>query len=346
MAKTRSAKKQAARSTVTYRSRRSASGSDIPSTMRAVVIDGYGGPAKLDVREMSVRPPAANEVLIRIDISGVGSWDAAMRKGDVETEHGFPLVLGTDGAGVIAAVGSGVKRFRRGDRVWAYVFDNNGGGFNAEYVTVPAESVGHVPRVLDVQRAGALAVIGLTAIQGVDDALEIDAGESVVVHGASGNVGMIAVQLAQWRGARVLATASGKDGVTFVRRLGIDTVIDGKRDDIAQAVSEFAPEGLDAVLAFVGGDELTTCMDSLKKGGRAAHPNGIDPAPRKRKGVRIESYDAEASPQKFAALGRAVVAARLRVPIAKAFPLERVADAHRMVERGHQLGKIVLSANM
>jgi NADPH:quinone reductase len=342
MPKTRSTKNQTRRQAPTYRSRAATSQAHIPDSMQAVVIDSYGSADKLDVREMPVRQPAADEVLIRMDTSGVGSWDAAMRKGDVETEHGFPLVLGTDGAGVVAAVGSKVRRFRRGERVWAYVFDNDGGGFNAEYVTVPAKSVGRVPRVLDLERAGALAVIGLTALQGVDDALEIRSGESIVVHGASGNVGMIAVQLARWRGARVLATASGKDGVTFVRRLGIDNVIDGKHDDIARAVSELAPEGLDAVLAFVGGDELTTCIDALRKGGRVAHPNGIDPAPRKRKGLRFESYDAEASPKKFAALSRAVFGAGLQVPIAQTFPLERAADAHRMVERGHQLGKIIL----
>jgi NADPH:quinone reductase-like Zn-dependent oxidoreductase len=338
MPKARSAKKRKIKST-TYVSRAGA-----PQTMRAVAINSYGGPAKLDVREIDVRRPSAHEVLIRIDTSGVGIWDASMRKGEVPTEHGFPLVLGTDGAGVVVDVGARVTRFKRGDRVWAYVFDNKHGGFNAEYATVLATSVGHVPRELDLERAGALTVLGLTALQGVDDALHIEANESIVVHGASGNVGMIAVQLARWRGARILATASGKDGVTFVRRLGIDNVIDGKRDDVADAVRDFAPEGLDAVLAFAGGDDLLVCMDALRKGGRVGYPNGVDPAPRKRKHIRIIAYDAEASPESFAALSRAVVASRLQVPIAKAFLLEHAADAHRMVERGRPLGKVVMRA--
>ncbi len=343
MPKTRSAKKQNVRS-ATYRSRPTASRSDVPATMRAVAIDAYGGPAKLGVRETDVVRPSANEVLIRIDTSGVGKWDASVRTGDIKTAHGFPLVLGTDGAGIVAEVGSGVTRFRRGDRVWAYVFDNKHGGFNAEYVTVSAKNVGRVPRTLDLQRAGALTVIGLTALQGVDDALHIERDESLVVHGASGNVGMIAVQLARWRGARVLATASGKDGVAFVRRLGIDDVVDGKRDDIEQAVRDFAPEGLDAILAFAGGDDLAVLMDALRKGGRVGYPNGIDPAPRKRKNIRVVSYDAEASPEAFAALSRAVVASRMQVPIAKIFSLEKAADAHRTVERGRPLGKVVLRA--
>jgi len=154
---------------------------------------------------------------------------------------------------------------------------------------------------------------------------------------------MIAVQLAQWRGARVLATASGKDGIAFVRRLGVANVIDGKRD-VAPAIRDFAPDGLDAVLAFAGGDQLLACMDALKKGGRVGYPTGIDPAPRKRKNIKVVSYDAVASPEKFAALNRAVVGAKLQVPIANAFSLEDAADAHRMVERGRPFGKVVLRA--
>jgi NADPH2:quinone reductase len=310
-----------------------------PRTMRAAVIDRYGGPDRLRIRDIPVPRPAAHEVLIRIDTAGVGTWDVYTRNGEIKSEHGFPLVIGTDGAGVVADAGSRATRFKRGDRVYAYAFD---GGFYAEYVAVSAKGVGRVPKVLDLQRAGALGVVGLTALQGVDDALELERGESVIVHGASGNVGVIAVQLARWRGARVLATASGKDGIAFVRRLGIDNVIDGKKDDVAIAARELAPDGVDAVLAFAGGDALLRCIDALRRDGRVVYPNGIEPAPRKRKNIRIKSYNVEASPEKFAALNRAVVASKLKVPIAKSFPLERVADAHRLVERGHLLGRIVL----
>jgi NADPH:quinone reductase-like Zn-dependent oxidoreductase len=153
---------------------------------------------------------------------------------------------------------------------------------------------------------------------------------------------MIAVQLAKWRGARVLATASGRDGVAFVRRLGIDNVIDGKKGDVALAARELAPDGVDAVLAFAGSEELLRCIDTLRKGGRVAYPNGVEPEPRKRKHIRLRSYNAVASPGKFAALNRAVVGSKLKVPIAKSFPLERAADAHRQIERGHVLGRIVL----
>jgi len=295
------------------------------------------------VRELPVPQPAAHEILIRIDTAAVGSWDASARSGEIKTEHGFPLVLGVDGSGVVADVGSRVTRFKRGDRVYAYNFDNPKGGFYAEYCCVATKNVGRVPKQLDLERAGALCVLGLTAIQGVDDSLKLKRGESVIVHGASGNVGMIAVQLAKWRGARVLATASGSDGVAFVRALGIDDVIDGKKsDDVADAARDFAPDGADAVLAFVGGDSLIACIDALRKGARVAYPNGVEPAPRKRAHIRIASYDAKSSPDAFNRLNRAVVASRLQIPLAAKFPLSQAADAHRLIAKGHVLGKIVL----
>jgi len=307
--------------------------------MRAAVIDRFGGPDKIKVRETPVPRPKANEVLIRVSTAGVGTWDAYFRSGDIKTAHDFPLVLGTDGSGVVVDAGRRVTRFKKGDRVYAYVWD---GGFYAEYVTVAANSAGHVPKGLSLQSAGALGVVGLTALQGVDDALKLRRGESVIVHGASGNVGMIAVQLAKWRGARVIATASGRDGVAFVRRLGIENVIDGKKGDVEVAARELAPDGVDAVLAFAGGEELIRCIDTLRKGGRVVYPNGIDPAPRKRKHIRVSSYNAVASPEKFAALNRAVIGSKLKVPIEKSVPLARAADAHRRLERGHLLGRIVI----
>jgi len=333
------------RKTTNYRSGHAADAA-LPLTMRAAVIDKYGDERAIDVREMPMPRPGASEVLIRVDTAAVGSWDAGARSGEIKTEHGFPLVLGVDGSGVVAEVGSRVTRLKRGDCVYAYSFDNPRGGFYAEYCSVPAKYAARIPEQLGLERAGALCVLGLTAIQGVDDALRIAKSETVIVHGASGNVGMIAVQLAKWRGARVLATASGSDGVAFVRALGIDEVVDGKKaDDISAAAHDFAPAGVDAVLAFAGGDSLVTCIDALRKGGRLAYPNGIEPLPRKRAHVRIKSYDAKSSPEAFNRLNRAVVASCLETPIAAKFPLDSAADAHRLIAKGHVLGKIILRIN-
>src|SRR5207244_7695376 len=136
------------------------------------------------------------------------------------------------GSGVVVEAGSQVRRAKRGDRVYAYSYDNPKGGFYAEYVAVAASKVARIPQGLEMLPAGAIPTIALTALQGVDDTLEIKSGENVIIHGASGNVGMLALQFAKLRGARVLAIASGKDGIAFVRRLGADEAIDGKKDDV------------------------------------------------------------------------------------------------------------------
>jgi NADPH2:quinone reductase len=156
-------------------------------------------------------------------------------------------------------------------------------------------------------------------------------------------VGSLALQFAKWRGARVLATASGRDGIALVRRLGADAAVDGKRDDLLAAARRFAPSGVDAVLAFVGGKSLVQCLDALKtRGGRLAYPNGVEPAPRKRRGVKTTAYDGAPGVREFARFNRAVEKAKLKVPIAKTYPLARAAAAYTLVKKGHVLGKVVL----
>ena len=315
----------------------------IPKTMRAAAIDRFGGPSVLKIHRLPVPNVGAREILIALDASGVGSWDADVRAGWWPAgKPRFPLVPGTDGAGRVTAVGSRVRRFRVGDRAYAYNFINPKGGFYAEYVAVPANRAGRVPRRLDLRSAGGIATTGLTALQGVDDALGVRRGEAVIIHGASGGVGTLAVQFAKWRGARVLATAKGRDGVALVRRLGADEAVDDRREDVAEAARRFAPDGIDAVLALVGGKKLARCLDALRRGGRVAYPNGIEPEPRKRRGIRIRTYDAAAGVREFQRLGRAVEGARIRVPIAAAYRLADAAKAHRRLAKGHVLGKIVL----
>jgi NADPH:quinone reductase-like Zn-dependent oxidoreductase len=251
-------------------------------------------------------------------------------------------VLGTDGAGTVAAVGSRIRRFKVGDRVYSYSWANPKGGFYAEYVAVPAERVAPVPDVLDRKHAGAVPTTGLTAQQGIDDALHVKKGETVIIHGASGGVGTMAVQFARLRGARVFATASGDDGVALVRKLGADLAIDGRREDITASARSFAPEGADAVLGLAGGDTLERCLDALREGGRCAYPNGVEPEPRKRRGIEILSYDAVSGVREFERFNRAVEEAKLEVPIAAEFPLAEAAQAHERLAQGHVLGKIVL----
>jgi NADPH:quinone reductase-like Zn-dependent oxidoreductase len=313
--------------------------------MRAAAIDRFGGPGELSIHELPVPTLAAGEVLIAVHTSGVGSWDADVSGGwyPAGRPH-FPLVLGTDGSGVVVRVGAGVRRFRTGDRVYAYRFANvfGKGGFYAEFVAIPARNVARIPRGLDLTDAGAMTVTGLTALQGIDDALHLKPGETIVIHGASGGVGTLAVQFAKLRRARVLATASGRGGVLLARRLCADVAVDGKHVDLAAALRRFAPDGVDAVLALAGGKPLTRCLDAVRRGGRLAYPTGIEPQPRKRRGLEIIPYDAVVGPREFDRMRRAVEASKLQVPIAASYPLGQAAQAHRRIAAGHVLGKIVL----
>ena len=321
-----------------------AAGAAVPQTMRAAAIDKAGGPEVITLHTLPVPKPDADEVLIAVHTAGVASWDASVRVHPEEIKHSrFPLVLGTDGSGTIAALGARVHDFKLGDEVYSYSWDNPKGGFYAEYVAVPARLVGHVPPGMSLRDAGAIATTALTAIQGIDDALHIKSGDTLIIHGAAGGVGSLALQFARLRGARVLATASGEDGASFVKRLGADAVVDGRKGDIVAAARQFAPGGVDAVLAFAGGDALERCIDALKPGGRLAFPYGVSPEPKPRLELGIDSrYNAVAGREEFERLNQAIVAAKLQVPIAAEYPLADAAKAHERLDAGHVLGKVVL----
>ncbi len=313
---------------------------DVPDLMHAAAIDAFGGPEVLALRQLPVPAVDKGEVLIALHTAGVGSWDAEMRAGWYLGGHpDFPLVLGTDGSGKVVAMGSDVRRFKIGDAVYGYSFANPKGGFYAEYIAVTAERVAPIPKGLSMREAGAIATTGLPAIQGIDDALHVKRGEAVAIVGASGGVGTLAVQFAKLREARVLGVASGEDGVAFVNRRGANVAIDGRHGDVLAAAKKFAPEGLDGVLALAGGETLDHVVDALKGGGLLAYPNGVDPKPKKRHGVRVVAYDAAAGVREFNQLAVAVKAASLKVPIAAKFPLAHASLAHKRLAHGHVLGK-------
>ena len=316
----------------------------LPETMRAAALDRFGGPEVLSIHSLPVPTPSAYEVVIAVHYAELGGWDAGIRQEGSPSgkRPHFPYVLGAGGSGTIAAVGSQVRRFKIGEPVYAYQWENPKGGFYAEYVAVAAKNVAPVPASLNLAQAGAVPCAGLTAIQGVDDALQVKAGERVIVHGASGGVGVYALQFAKLRGARVLATASGADAVALARKLGADVAVDGKQGDIAGAAREFAPDGVDAVLALVGGKALTSCLDTLRKGGRLGYPNGIEPEPRRRREIKTKAYDGTPGRHELAQLSRAIEAAPFQVPIEAEFRLADAARAHERLEQGHILGKIEL----
>jgi NADPH2:quinone reductase len=316
----------------------------LPASMQAAAIDQAGGPEVLTLHTLPLPKPAADEVLIALDTAGVGIWDVGVRHHPEQLKNAhFPLVLGTDGAGTVAALGARVHGFRLGEPVYAYSWDNPNGGFYAQYVAVPAERVGHLPKSLTLRQGGAIATTGLTAIQGIDDALHLKAGQTLFIHGASGGVGTLALQFAKQRGVKVLASASGEDGMAFVKRLGADAVVDGHHGDLTAAARQFAPGGLDAVLAFAGGESLEHCIDGVRRGGRVAYPGGVRPEPKPRDGITIVRYDAIPGVQEYQRLNSAIEAMKLEVPIEAEFPLAESAKAQQRVEAGHTLGKVIIT---
>jgi NADPH:quinone reductase-like Zn-dependent oxidoreductase len=313
--------------------------------MRAAAIDRAGEANGLTLHTLPVPKLADTEVLMKVDTAGVAIWDVGNRRHPEEL-HNFrlPLILGTDAAGIVAAIGASVHGVAVGDRVYSYSWDNPKGGFYAEYAAVPAERVGRVPTGLTLRQAGAIGTTGLTAIQGIDDALHIRNGETLIIHGAAGGVGTLAVQFAKWRGARILATISADDEAATVKQLGADVVVNGRKDDIVAAARAFAPSGVDALLALAGGDSLERSIDALRPGGRAAYPNGVNP-PKPRMGLNISHYDATPGAKEFQRLNVAIEDCHLQVPIAAVYPLEQAGQAQGRVEAGHVLGKVVLQVS-
>jgi NADPH2:quinone reductase len=311
----------------------------IPQHMKAAAIDRFGGPEVLHVATLPVPRPGPGQVLLRLDSAGIGAWDPDVRSGEAELgAGGFPKVIGNDGAGEVVAVGEGVERFRAGDRVYAYSFE---GGFYAEYVALDEDEIAPIPAGLSAEQAGALGADGVTALRGLDDQLKLAAGQTLLVYGASGGIGHLAVQLAKRMGARVLAVASGADGVALVRRLGADAAVDGKRDDVARAARDFAPGGIDAALVLAHGDSLSAALAAIRKGGRVAYPNGVEPAPRARKGVKVVAYDGEPGREALERLNRLIGAGPFHVELGRVYRLEDAATAHREVGQ-HHLGKLAL----
>lgn len=320
-------------------------GKTTKKTMRAAAIDHFGGIEALKLETLPVPEVGPKEVLIRVESAGVGVWDSFEREGGFSRMFGieakFPYVLGSDGAGTVAAVGEQVRRFKQGDRVYGVTLTNPKGGFYAQYTALPAENVSHIPGKLTTEQAGVMPVDAMTALRGLDETLGLKPGESLLIFGASGGVGHLAVQLAKRMGARVLAVASGDDGVALARQIGADAVVNGHQEDVEAAARKFAPDGLDAALLTAGGEAANRALTAMRDGGRVAYPNGVEPEPKARPGVKVSSYDGTPDPQAIEKLNRLIESGPFEVHVARVFPLDQAAEAHRTLE-GHFLGKLAL----
>jgi len=314
-------------------------------TMRAVALDKFGGPEALKIQNLPVPQIDADEVLIQVEAAGVGAWDPFEREGGFVEITGnkptFPYVLGTDGAGTIAALGKDVSRFKEGDRVYAGELANPKGGFYAQYAAVKADNVSLIPGDLTIEQAAVLPSDGLTALTGLEKVLRLKSGESLMVFGASGGIGHLALQLAKRLGAEVFAVASGDDGVRLCKKLGADIVVDGRRDDVLKAAREFASNGIDAALVTAGGEKTDQALSAIRKGGRIAYPHGVMPEPSAPDGVTIEAYDGETSRALIDRLNALIDSGAFEVHVDRTFRLEEVSEAHEALSE-HHLGKIAL----
>jgi NADPH2:quinone reductase len=315
------------------------------NTMRAAALDRFGGVETIKMHTLPVPEVGFDEILIRVESAGVAEWDPFEREGGFAKMLGitptFPYVLGSDGAGTVAEVGKQVKGFQEGDRVYAAALANPKGGFYAEYASVKAEHVSRIPDKLTTEQAGVMLSDAITGLRGLDDILGLQRDESVMIFGASGGIGHMAVQLAKRMGARVLAVASGDDGVALAKRLGADAVVDGHKEDVAAAARKLAPDGLDVALLTAGGEAAEQALAAVRDGGRIAHPNGVEPVPKARSGVKVTAYDGEPERNIIDKLSRLIETGPFEVHVARTFPLDRAADAHRALDE-HYLGKLAL----
>ena len=312
-------------------------------TMHAAAIDEFGGP--ITPHTLPVPDVGPDEVLIRVESAGVGVWDPFEREGGFAKAAGaqphFPYILGTDGAGTVVDVGRQVRDFKKGDRVYAVSTANPKGGFYAEYAVVKASDVSPLPGKLTVEEAGAMPTDAITALRGLDDTLKLKRGESVMIFGASGGIGHLAVQLAKRMGARVFAVASGDDGVGLATHLGADEVVDGHKDDVVKETRRSAPNGIDTALFTAGGEEADRALEAVRDGGRVAYPDGVEPEPKARPGIEMQSYEGTATPDAIAKLNRLIEEGPFEVHVARTFPLDRADEALRALDE-HYLGKLAL----
>lgn len=306
--------------------------------VKAIVMNQYGGPDVLtftaDAPEPKVGP---DSVLVRAKAAGVSPLDGMIREGRLDGLFPtvFPVIPGWDVAGVVERTGPAVSEFCPGDEVIGYVREDHvGRGTYAELVAAPVRTLGRKPARLSWAEAAGLPLAGLMAYQALSKALVVGDDDTVLIHGASGGIGSLAVQIAVAKDARVIGTASPVNH-DFVRELGAEPVAYG--NDLVKDVRRLAPGGVSAALDLVGGDALKVTPELLTATGRWA--SIVDPSVTAHSGryvfVRPDPHD-------LSALARLVDDGRLTVPVAKTFPLSQAAEAQRLSAEGHTRGKLVL----
>jgi NADPH:quinone reductase-like Zn-dependent oxidoreductase len=302
--------------------------------MKAAYLEQTGGPEVFQYGDLPDPKAGPGDVLVDIVAASVNGADWKVRRGEYSALK-FPYVLGRDFSGTVAALGEGVTDFRVDDAVFGVLPPGQEGTY-AEKIAIKAAVVAKKPDSLSHVNAAALALIGLTAQNSVEDTLKLKAGETILVQGGAGGVASYAIQLAKHIGAKVITTTSAAN-VDYVRSLGADQVIDYSKEDFTRI-----GQVCDAVFETVGGDVAVKSYAVLKPGGRAAFIASGGKAPESPRsdvqGLRPPVPRTRAAMERVAEL---FAKGAIKAPEIKLYKLEQAAEAHRVSEGRHFRGKMV-----
>jgi NADPH:quinone reductase-like Zn-dependent oxidoreductase len=309
--------------------------------MKAIVINAYGDEDVLDYVDVERPEPKADEILVKVHVAAVNPADWKIRDGMGERfGFKFPLILGGDIAGTIEAVRDGIENFKKGDAVYGMTLSSLSGGY-AEYAVTKADAIALKPESINFEEAAAIPIGALTAWQAMFDLAHLSSGQRILITGASGGVGSMAVQLAKAKGAFVIGTASGKNE-QFVRDLGADEFVDYTRQPFEEVVKD-----VDVVFDTVGDDTLERAFQTLKKGGFLV--SSVEaPSEEKARELSIESARVFCKPsaQQLAEINRLIDEGKLKIHIETILPLTEVKKAHQLSQSGRTRGKIVLQVGV
>ncbi|WP_424359955.1 NADP-dependent oxidoreductase [Methanocella sp. MCL-LM] len=309
--------------------------------MKAIRYHSFGGPEVLryeDVPKPEARP---GEVLIRVKATGVNPVDWKIRAGYMKEvfQKMLPLIPGGDVAGVVEEVGSGVTDFKPGDEVYGWLGTGRNGTY-AEYVSADASAIARKPRSLDFIQAAGLPLAALVAWQTLFDTADLKFGQTVLIHGASGGVGHLAVQLAKWKGAKVIGTASSRNQ-DFLREIGTDMVIDYQKARFEEMV-----RNVDVVLDTQAGDTQRRSYKVLKKDGILVSTLGIEnPDEAAKHGVRAIGFMNHPDGEELKQIADLIDEGKLKPTVSTVMSLKDAARAHELSQTGHARGKIVLKVD-
>jgi NADPH:quinone reductase-like Zn-dependent oxidoreductase len=304
--------------------------------MKAARILRFGPPNVIETDDLPLPQPNAGQLLIRVKAAGVGHWDALVRDGKIAHEQ-LPLILGYELSGIVDGIGAEVSGFKTGDEVYGATNEQLTGAY-AEYALPLARMMALKPTTLNFVEAASVPIVTVTAWQMLFDHAQVTAGQTVLIHGAAGNVGAYAVQLAKQAGLHVVATASSAD-LDYVRALGAERVLDYKAERFEDSVT-----GVDVVLDTVGGDTQQRSLSVLKPGGILV--SVVSPVPekaQKRYGIRAAYFYVDVTTALLNRITELFERGKLVTNVGTVLPLEEARIAHEMLEGApHKRGKIVL----